>query len=121
MRKSSWTPSIVPRGDDHDVYLIVDDLGRIGRIWREADYEATDFETVVTDLLAGQYKNPVGIFGVNTAEGWSRDVSADIAAELRRRCDLQPRDVPSKLLNFVDRHDPVDRAQLALPLRMVRP
>jgi hypothetical protein len=67
MRKSSWTPSIVPRGDDHDVYLIVDDLGRIGRIWREADYEATDFETVVTDLLAGQYKNPVGIFGVNKA------------------------------------------------------
>jgi hypothetical protein len=31
MRKSSWTPSIVPRGDDHDVYLVVDDLGRIDR------------------------------------------------------------------------------------------
>jgi hypothetical protein len=100
MRKSSWTPSIVPRGDDHDVYLIVGDLGRIGRIWREADYEATDFETVVTDLLAGQYKNPVGIFGFNTAEGWSRDVSADIAAELRRRCDLQPRDVTVGVAEF---------------------
>jgi hypothetical protein len=21
MRKAAWTPSIVPRGDDHDVYL----------------------------------------------------------------------------------------------------
>jgi hypothetical protein len=82
MRKAAWTPSIVPRGDDHDVYLVVDDLGRIGRVWMEADYEATDYETVVTDLLEGQYKNPMGIFAFNTVEGWSRDVSADIAAEL---------------------------------------
>jgi hypothetical protein len=121
MRKSNWTPSIVPRGDDHDIYLVVDDLGRIGRVWREADYEATDFETVVTDLLDGQYKNPVGIFAFNTAEGWSRDVLADIAAELRRRCDALLRDVPSELQDFVDRHDAIDRPQLSLPLRMVRP
>ena len=78
MRKSSRTPRIVPRGDDQNVYL---DLGRLGRIWREADYEATDFETVVTDLLDGQYKNPTGIFAFNAAEGWARDVSADVAAE----------------------------------------
>ncbi len=93
MRRSNWTPSIVPRGDDHDVYLVVDDLGRLGRVWREADFDVTDFETVVTDLLEGQYKNPIGIFAFNTAEGWARDVSADIAIELRRRCDLQLRDV----------------------------
>jgi hypothetical protein len=118
MCKSSWTPSIVPRGDDHDdVYLVVDNLGRIGRVWREADYEATDFETVVTDLLDGQYQNPIGIFAFNTAEGWSRDVSADVAAELRRRCNLQLRDVPMELQDFVDRHDPIDRSQLILPLR----
>jgi hypothetical protein len=70
----------------------------------------TDFETVVTDLLDGQYSNPAGIFAFNTTEGWSRDVSADVAAELRRRCDLQLRDVPSKLQDFVDRHDPADRS-----------
>jgi hypothetical protein len=119
MRKSNWTPSIVPRGDDHDVYLVVDDLGRLGRVWREADYAATDFETIVTDMLDGQYKNAVGIFAFNTAEGWARDVSADIAAELRRRCDLQLRDVPSDLQDFVDRHEQIDRSQLILPLRRV--
>jgi hypothetical protein len=27
--------------------LVVDDLGRLGRVWREADYEASDFETIV--------------------------------------------------------------------------
>jgi hypothetical protein len=116
MRKSSWTPSIVPRGDDHDVYLMVDDLGRIGRVWREADYGATDLETVVTDLLDGQYKTPIGIFAFNTAAGWSRDVSADVAAELRLRCDLELRDLPWWLQEFVDRHDPAERAQLSLRL-----
>jgi hypothetical protein len=119
MRKSNWTPSIVPRGDDRNVYLVVDDLGRLGRVWREADHEATDFETVVTDLLDGQYSNPTGIFAFNTAEGWARDVSDDAAAELRLRCDLQLRDVPSALQDFVDRHDAVDRSQLVLQLRLV--
>jgi hypothetical protein len=110
MRNSHWTPSIVPRGDDQDLYLVVDDLGRLGRVWREADYETTDFETVVTDLLEGHYKNPIGIFSFNTAEGWSRDVSADIAIELRRRCDLQLREVPAFLQDFVDRHHAIERS-----------
>jgi len=97
---------------------VVDDLGRLGRVWREADFEATDFATVVSDLLEGQYKNPIGIFAFNTAEGWARDVSADVAAELRRRCDLQLRDVPATLQDFVDRHDAIDQSQLSLPLRL---
>ena len=101
MRRSNRTPSIVPREDDHDVYLVVDDLGRLGRVWREADFEATDFETVVTDLLEGEYKDPFGIFAFNSAEGWSRDVSAEIAAELIRRCDLQQRELPASLQHFV--------------------
>jgi hypothetical protein len=32
LRRSNWTPSIVPLGDDHDVYLVVDDLGRVLRL-----------------------------------------------------------------------------------------
>jgi hypothetical protein len=94
MRKSSWTPSIVP-SDDQNVYLVVDDFGQFGRVWREADIEKTDLESVIDDLLHGQYNNPIGVFGFNPAEGWSRDVSSDVAQELRRRCDLQMRDVPS--------------------------
>ena len=57
MRSSSWTPSIVPGGNDETVYLVADDFGRFGRAWREADYEATDLETVIRDLLTGQYNN----------------------------------------------------------------
>jgi hypothetical protein len=42
MRKPSWTPSIVPNDNDETVYLVADDFGRLGRAWREADYEAAD-------------------------------------------------------------------------------
>jgi hypothetical protein len=64
----------------------------------------TDLETVILDLLEGQYKNPVRVAGFNTAEKWSEDVSADVTQEIRRRCDLQLRDVPFFLQDFVDRY-----------------
>jgi hypothetical protein len=44
MRRSSWTPSIVPNDNDETVYLVADDFGLYGRAWSEADYEATDLE-----------------------------------------------------------------------------
>jgi len=120
MRKSSWTPSIVPKDNDRDVYLVVDDFGRNGHAWREADVEATDLETVILDLLEGQYKNPVRIVAFNTTEKWSQDVSADVAHELRRRCDLQLRDVPFFLQDFVDRYEGrYHDYQLPLPMRLV--
>jgi hypothetical protein len=56
----NWTPSIVPAGEDQSVYLVVDDFGHHGRCWRETDIDATDLETVITDLLDGQYNSPCG-------------------------------------------------------------
>jgi hypothetical protein len=81
------SPSIVPGDDDQDIYLVMDDFGgRLGLAWRETDPDSTDFEIVIRDLLDGQYSNPVRVVGFNTAEGWSRDVSEDIANELPLRC-----------------------------------
>jgi hypothetical protein len=112
MRKSNWTPSIVPRGDDQNVYMVVDDLGRSGLVWPESDVEGTDLETVLADLMAGQYRDPIRVVSFNIAEGWSQDVTADIAHELRRRCDLQLRDVPSGTQDFVEQHEDYHRQQL---------
>jgi hypothetical protein len=50
------TPSIGPDGDDQNVYLVVDDFGRNRRAYRETDVENADLETVIIDLLDGQYK-----------------------------------------------------------------
>jgi hypothetical protein len=67
MPRTSWTPSIVPKGDDQNVYLVVDDFGRNGRAYREADVETTDLETVILDLLEGQHQSPVRVVAFNTA------------------------------------------------------
>ena len=86
---------------------VFDDLGeRLGRAWRETGEERTARRTVITDLLDGQYSDPVQIVAVNTAEGWSRDVSKEIADELAEppflerfvewhRCG-RPRHLPSR-------------------------
>jgi hypothetical protein len=108
------SPSIVP-GSDQDVYLVVDDFGSHGRAWRETDVEDTDLETVISDLLEGQYVNPVKVVGFNTAEGWARDVSEDIANELRHRCDLQMTEVPPFLQEFVYRHGKRQRGSCKPP------
>ena len=120
MRRPGWTPSIVPTGDDQNVFLVVDDFCPNGRAWREADVEATDLETVILDLLEGQYKNPVRVVGFNTAEGWSQDVSADVVHELRHRCDPQMRDIPLGLQQFADGYEGrYHDVQLPLPMRLV--
>ena len=54
MRASDHSPSIAPPGNDQDVYLVADDLGRYGRIWRETSLEATDLETVIQDLITNK-------------------------------------------------------------------
>lgn len=120
MRKSGWTPSIVPNSDDQNVYIVVDDFGRNGQSYRETDAERADLEAVIMDMLEVQYQNPVRVIGFNTAEGWSHDVSADVAQEIRHRCDLQMRDVPFFLQDFFDRYEGrYHDVQLPLPMRLV--
>jgi hypothetical protein len=120
MRKPAWTPSIVPNEDDQNVYLVLDDFGRTGRVYRETEVERADLEAVIMDLLEGQYNNPIRVVCFNTAEKWSQDVSGDVAHELRRRCDLQLRDVPFFLEEFVERYEGrYHDIQLPLPIRLV--
>ena len=57
---STWTPSIVPRDDDHTVYLVMDDLDRLGRVWRETDTEATDIETAIPTCSNANTQNRFG-------------------------------------------------------------
>ena len=66
-----------------DTYLVMEDFGaRLGCAWRETDAAATDRETLIPNLMDGQYGHPLRIVAFNTAEGLSRDVTKDIADEL---------------------------------------
>jgi hypothetical protein len=112
------SPSIVPDQDDRDIYLVLDDFGgRLGRAWPEADEERTDREIIITDLMTGQYSNPVRVIAFNTAEGWSRDMSEEIADELMRWYAEQDREVSPILEDFIERHGAGRPLQLPLPLR----
>ena len=93
--------SIAPNGGEKDIYLVLDDFGRLGRAWRETDEAETNRATLVRNLLEGQYENPVRIVAFNTAEGWSRDVTVDIADELRRRY-VEYDEVPKEVLEFME-------------------
>ena len=118
MGRSNWTPSTVPN-EKSDRLPSGQRFRKTGRAWAEAGYERTDREAVIQGLLTGQYSNPIRVVAFNTAEGWSEDVSEDIAHELRRRCDLQMRDIPFFLQDFTDRYDGRYRdIQLPLPMRL---
>jgi hypothetical protein len=80
------SPSIAPNDAHQDIYLVLDDFGsRLGRSWRETDEQAANREALIRDLVEGEFSNPVRIVAFNTVEGWSRDVTVDIADDLRRR------------------------------------
>jgi hypothetical protein len=94
MRRS---PSIVPDAVDSDVYLVLDDFGRLGRPWRETDEESTGRTAIIQDLMEGQYNMPVRVIAFNIAKGWSRDVSEEIADELAQAFAQADEDIPGSL------------------------
>ena len=79
------SPPSAPHGPQQDTYLVLEDFGPRGRCWRASDEEDTDRETLIRDLFSGEYTDPVRIVAFNSAEGWCRDVTLDIADEVRRR------------------------------------
>jgi hypothetical protein len=115
MPRIGWTPSIVPYGPDQTVYLVVDSFGGLGTAYRETDIERTDLETVIADLISGQFNDPVRVVAFNTLEQWAQDVSRDVALEIQSRCDIDGHDVPENLRDFIDSYVGPDR-QLALRL-----
>jgi hypothetical protein len=114
MTRSNWTPRIVPYGADQTVYIVVDRFSG-GSVYRETEVEQTDFDTIITDFLAGQFNDPVRVIAFNTLEHWSDDVSTDIAAEIQTRCDIDGAAVPDHLRDFVSSNLPSAR-QLSLRL-----
>ena len=80
------SPLIIPDDTDRDIYLVLDDFGQLGRAWRETGERAADRDALIRDLLDGQYRDPVRIVAFNTVEGWSRDLTEEIAVALHERC-----------------------------------
>ena len=93
-------PPIVPYGADQTIYLVVEGPGPHGTARQT---ERADLETVISDLLSGQFNDPIEVVAFNTLEHWTDDLSKDVAKEIRCRCDIEGNEVPVYLEEFVGR------------------
>jgi hypothetical protein len=79
---------LAPREPDVTVHIVLNDFGPLGSAYIETDEAEADEATIIENILSGQYSHPVRVVAFNTAEGWARDVTEDIArAVLVKACD----------------------------------
>lgn len=89
-------PSLVPTPKeefDVTVRIVLEDFGRLGRAYRETDETRADHRSLIEDILTGQYEHIVPIVAFNADEGWSRDVTEDVAAEVKETADRDGREL----------------------------
>jgi hypothetical protein len=103
MAEFAWTRQPVPYGADQTTYVVVD-ICKHGKIYQEIEIERADFEAALTDLLSGQFNEPIRVVAFNTLEHWSKDISVDVAREIQCRCDMDGSDVPQYLASFMETH-----------------
>ena len=85
------------------VHIVLDDLGELGRAYRETDEARTALRTLIEDMLNGEFTRPKRIVAFNTDGGWSRDVSEDVARDVMEKARSQKRSLPSGVQDFVGR------------------
>ena len=102
MSESIASPPLAPVGFDVDVYVVLDDFGSIGRSYRETAEEGADRESLIRDLMDGQYNNPVRIVCFNTAQGTSRDATLEIAQEIQDRVSRKGEEISPGLRDFIE-------------------
>ena len=78
------TATLVPLHENNNVYLVLDKLA-FGRVSRELSEEAANEQTVLKLIANGEFHRPVRVILFNTDEGWSRDVTEDVAEALLER------------------------------------
>ena len=85
-----------------------------GTVYRETEIERSDFETVISDFMRGDFNDPVRVVAFNTLEHWADDVSGQIAEEIQARCDIAGEPVPEHIRDFLESHRAGAPRQLAL-------
>jgi hypothetical protein len=89
--------------DELTVYQVLDDLGKLGHIWREIAEARANEQAIIDDILSGQYVRPLRIVAFNTDSGWSRDVTCEIAAKLLDAAGTQGRPFGAAAWEFIER------------------
>jgi hypothetical protein len=90
--------------NDVTVYIVVEDFGDFGQAYRETDLAESDLGTIVHNMISGEYRNPLRIVAFNTVEGWSRDVSEEIAYDVLDRAYDPDTTLSAGAKRFIDLH-----------------
>jgi hypothetical protein len=88
------------------VYIVLNDFGPLGHAYcetDETDETDADEETIVENILSGQYSHPLGVVAFNAAEGWARDVTEDIARAVLSRASSERRSIGVATQDFLVR------------------
>ena len=104
MRTIPSTPSLVPADRDVTVYIVLDDFGSLGTANRETDEASCDQQSVIDDFLTGQFNNPLRVIAFNTAEGWARDASEDIAELVIEAARVRNKGLSESARRFYELH-----------------
>jgi len=91
---------VVPYGADQTLFVVIDRLGKANEI----RIERSDLEATIAELVAGCFNDPIKVISFNTLEHWTRDISTDVAGEIRARCDIDGVALPDYLSDFVQNH-----------------
>jgi hypothetical protein len=71
--------------NDVTAYLVIEDFGHLGRAYRETDLAEADHDTIVRNMISGEYSDPLRVVALDAVEGWCRDVSEEIAYDVLDR------------------------------------
>jgi hypothetical protein len=113
--------TLVPREPDATVHIVLNDFGPLGSAYVETDEAEAEEATIVENILSGQYSHPLRIVAFNTAEGWSQDVTEDIARRAKQSTQRTPlnRDSRAGVPGESARSGCADRRLRKLPSRSI--
>ena len=88
---------------DVTVHVVLNDFGPRGRAYVETDEVDADEETIIENILSGQYSHPLRVVAFNAAEGWARNVTEDIARAVLSRASTERRSIGVATQEFLVR------------------
>ena len=99
---------LAPDEADVIVHIVLNDFDDLGRAYAETDEAQADEATIVENILSGQYSRPLRVVAFNTAQGWSRDVTEDIAVAVVSKALSEHRSIAKAAQEFLERTLGVD-------------
>lgn len=100
MLKAGIPSPIVPYGADQTLFVVIDRRDKA----TEIRVERSNLEAMIGEMVAGCFNDPVKVISFNTLEHWMKDISIDVAGEIRARCDIDGIRLPDYLSDFVESH-----------------